>query len=184
MQRQMSAAAVASSVRLLYTTTGSCLERAARSQRWRPKNKTCVSALSLVILGYSCLSIVFLLVNTPPLLRQAWPSVFTLAQNRPTLLFLLLHIKTEIQIVGGGLDKQPSQNQTAPRPPPLSLLQSSATTLSLCGTEWAPFMTARFMTPAFSDQGSRYKSPSKALSDTTVTSGLLWADWSALKSRL
>lgn len=95
MQRQMSAAAVASSERLLYTTTGSCLERAARSQRWRPKNKTCVSALSLVILGYSCLGIVFLLVNTPPSLRQAWSSVFTLAQRKPTLLFPLLHIKTE-----------------------------------------------------------------------------------------
>lgn len=71
-QRQMSAAVVASSVRLLYTTTGLCLERAARSQWWRPKNKTCVSALSLVILGYSWLSIVFLLVNTPPLLQQAF----------------------------------------------------------------------------------------------------------------
>lgn len=38
-----------------------------------------------------------------------------------------------------------------------------------------PLHTSRVYDPAFADRGSRYVSPSKAFSDTAVTSGQLWA---------
>lgn len=84
----------------------------------------------------------------------------------------------------GRLNKQPSQNQTAT---PSSSSCSTAALSHHFITPWCwmgPLHVGRVYDPAFSDQGSRYGSPSKALSDTTVTSGLLWVDWSALKRRL
>lgn len=84
----------------------------------------------------------------------------------------------------GWMNKQPSQNQTA------SPSSSSCSTAALSRhfiILWCwmgPLHVGRVYDPAFSDQGSRYGSPSKALLDTTVTSGLLWVGWYALKSRL
>lgn len=82
------------------------------------------------------------------------------------------------------MNKRPSQIQTAT---PSSSSHSAAALSHHFITLWrsmGPLHVGWVYDPAFSDQGSRYRSPSKALSDTTVTPGLLRVDWSRLKSRL
>ncbi len=137
-------------IQLLYTTTGLCFRRAARSQWWRPKNKTSVSALLPWWWDGPGLCVGSLWVNT--VLR--WNTLelsFGLASSlrlEPGLHIYSwsLAVSWKSKQQSDWLNKQPSQNQTVtPSSSSRSTAALSRHFITLCA-EWASFMSAGFMT--------------------------------------